>query len=50
MQQQISVTSAEPFSLSANAPHAIRLALGSVDMQVLRQALITVRTIIGAYL
>ena len=50
MQQQISVTSAEPFSLSAHTPHAIRLALGSVDMHVLRQALITVRTIIGAYL
>jgi DNA-binding transcriptional MocR family regulator len=50
MQQQISVTTAEPFSLSANTPHAIRLALGSVDMHVLRQALITVRTIVGAYL
>ena len=50
MQQQISVTTAEPFSLLANTPHAIRLALGSVDMQVLRQALITVRTIVGAYL
>ncbi|WP_130929724.1 PLP-dependent aminotransferase family protein [Pseudomonas sp. Sample_20] len=50
MHQQISVTSAEPFSLSANTPHAIRLALGSVDMKVLRQALFTVRTIVGAYL
>ncbi|MBJ7373151.1 MAG: PLP-dependent aminotransferase family protein [Pseudomonas sp.] len=50
MHQQISVTSAEPFSLSANTPHAIRLALGSVDMKVLRQALFTVRTIVDAYL
>jgi DNA-binding transcriptional MocR family regulator len=49
-QQQISVTTAEPFAVSAHVPHAIRLALGSVDMAVLRQALITVRKIIGAYL
>ncbi|MBC3273352.1 PLP-dependent aminotransferase family protein [Pseudomonas sp. SWRI81] len=50
MQQQISVTSAEPFSVSSHVPHAIRLALGSVDMAVLREALTTVRRIIGAYL
>ncbi|QAX85680.1 GntR family transcriptional regulator [Pseudomonas sp. DTU12.3] len=50
MHAQISVTSAEPFSVSAHVPHAIRLALGSVDMEVLRQALITVRKVIGAYL
>lgn len=50
MQQQISVTSAEPFSVSSNTPHALRLALGSVDMDVLRQALLAVRTIVGAYL
>jgi DNA-binding transcriptional MocR family regulator len=49
-QHQISVTTAEPFAVSAHVPHAIRLALGSVDMAVLRQALITVRKIIGAYL
>jgi DNA-binding transcriptional MocR family regulator len=49
-QQQISVTTAEPFAVSAHVPHAIRLALGSVDMAVLRQALITVRKIVGAYL
>lgn len=50
MHEQISVTTAEPFSVSAQVPHAIRLALGSVDMDVLRQALITVRKVIGAYL
>jgi DNA-binding transcriptional MocR family regulator len=50
MREQISVTTAEPFSVSAHVPHAIRLALGSVDMAVLRQALTTVRQIIGAYL
>jgi hypothetical protein len=31
-------------------PHAIRLALGSVEMDVLRQALTTVRKVIAAYL
>lgn len=50
MHEQISVTSAEPFSVSTHTPHAIRLALGSVDMDVLRQALITVRKVLGAYL
>ncbi len=50
MHEQISVTTAEPFSVSAHVPHAIRLALGSVGMDVLRQALIKVRQIIGAYL
>jgi DNA-binding transcriptional MocR family regulator len=50
MHEQISVTTAEPFAVSAHVPHAIRLALGSVPMDVLRQALITVRKVIGAYL
>ncbi|RON72451.1 PLP-dependent aminotransferase family protein [Pseudomonas fluorescens] len=50
MHEQISVTTAEPFSVSTHTPHAIRLALGSVDMDVLRQALITVRKVVGAYL
>ncbi|HEX4549436.1 PLP-dependent aminotransferase family protein [Pseudomonas sp.] len=48
--QQILVTTAEPFAVSAHVPHAVRLALGSVSMDVLRQALITVRKVIGAYL
>jgi len=50
MQKQISVTTAEPFAVSAHVPHAIRLALGSVEMDVLRQALTTVRKVIAAYL
>ena len=50
MHEQISVTTAEPFSVSGHAPHAIRLALGSVEMDVLRQALIKIRRTIGAYL
>ncbi|MEO3726094.1 PLP-dependent aminotransferase family protein [Pseudomonas syringae] len=50
MQEQVSVTTAEPFTVSAHVPHAIRLALGSVDMLVLRQALLKVRKVVGAYL
>ncbi|MEN5312594.1 PLP-dependent aminotransferase family protein [Pseudomonas koreensis] len=50
MHEQISVTTAEPFAVSAHVPHAIRLALGSVPMDVLRRALITVRKVIAAYL
>lgn len=50
MHEQVSVTTAEPFSVASHTPHAIRLALGSVEMGVLRQALMTVRKIIAAYL
>lgn len=50
MRKQISVTSAEPFAVTSHVPHAIRLALGSVDIDVLRQALSTVRQVLGAYL
>ena len=50
MREQISVTSAEPFAVASHVPHAIRLALGSVDIDVLRQALRRIRQILGAYL
>ncbi|MGD8106399.1 PLP-dependent aminotransferase family protein [Pantoea sp. FN0302] len=43
MQQQISVSTAEPFSTSQNVPHAIRLALGSVTLDKLRLALSAVK-------
>lgn len=39
----ISVSTAEPFAVSAHVPHALRLALGSVDMPALRDALTKVR-------
>lgn len=42
----ISVSTAEPFSVSAHVPHALRLALGSVDMAALREALLTVRKVV----
>jgi DNA-binding transcriptional MocR family regulator len=45
----IAVSTAEPFSTSEHVPHAIRLALGSVDMDVLKEALKNVKRIIGVY-
>ncbi|NWA81338.1 PLP-dependent aminotransferase family protein [Pseudomonas sp. D2002] len=42
----ISVSTAEPFAVSATVPHALRLALGSVDMQALREALVKVREVV----
>ncbi|AIG01014.1 GntR family transcriptional regulator [Pseudomonas fluorescens] len=48
--ENISVSTAEPFSVSAQVPHAIRLALGSVDKNALHAALLTVRKVVEAYL
>lgn len=42
----ISVSTAEPFAVSAHVPHALRLALGSVDMPALREALVKVRKVV----
>lgn len=39
LQQQIAVSTAEPFATTAQAPHALRLALGSVPLEVLEPAL-----------
>lgn len=39
----ICVSTAEPFAVSAHVPHALRLALGSVEMGALREALGKVR-------
>ncbi|WP_455930118.1 aminotransferase-like domain-containing protein [Pseudomonas fluorescens] len=41
--EQISVSTAEPFAVSATVPHALRLALGSVSMAALGAALVKVR-------
>jgi DNA-binding transcriptional MocR family regulator len=43
LRERISVSTAEPFATSAHVPHAIRLALGSVSMENLRDALVKVR-------
>lgn len=48
MRERISVSTAEPFATSARVPHAIRLALGSVDLGTLREALETVAAVIAA--
>ncbi len=45
-QKGVSVSTAEPFSVSGHVPHAIRLALGSVDKAALRAALLKVRWVI----
>ncbi|TKK29901.1 GntR family transcriptional regulator [Pseudomonas sp. CFBP13528] len=42
----ICVSTAEPFAVCAQVPHALRLALGSVSMTALHQALITVRKVV----
>jgi len=42
----ISVSTAEPFSASPHVPHAIRVALGSVELQTLRPALQKLRRVI----
>ncbi|WLH27032.1 PLP-dependent aminotransferase family protein [Pseudomonas sp. FP215] len=42
----ISVSTAEPFAVSAQVPHALRLALGSVPMAALWEALVEVRKVV----
>ncbi|NVZ50575.1 PLP-dependent aminotransferase family protein [Pseudomonas sp. B6002] len=44
--ENISVSTAEPFAVSATVPHALRLALGSVTMPSLREALLAVRKVV----
>jgi len=45
--ENIAVSTAEPFAVSAHVPHALRLALGSVDMTALREALLAVRKVVA---
>ncbi len=49
MREQVSVSPAEPFAITSHVPHAIRLALGSVDVESLRQALVKVKRVVGYY-
>lgn len=49
LRENVSVSLAEPFVSAAPVPHAIRLALGSVDPDTLRVALERVRRVIGQY-
>ncbi|BCS44492.1 hypothetical protein ALQ89_00722 [Pseudomonas amygdali pv. tabaci] len=39
-----------PFCTSAHVPHALRLALGSVSTETLREALTTLKRVVGAYI
>jgi DNA-binding transcriptional MocR family regulator len=47
MREHIWVSTAEPFSTAPQVPHAIRLALGSVDPDTLKSALRRVRSVIA---
>src|SRR5262249_30517661 len=47
LEEQVSVSTAEPFATTAQAPHAIRLALGSVGLDTLQAALERVRRVIA---
>lgn len=49
LREQISVSTAQPFAISTHVPHAIRLALASVEMGALRGALAKVKWVIEAY-
>jgi DNA-binding transcriptional MocR family regulator len=49
MRETISVSTAEPFTTTKNPPHAIRLALGSVNLDVLAQSLDKVKRVVDAY-
>ncbi len=50
IQHRISVSTAAPFATTHQIPHAIRIALGSVDLQVLQQALATISYVIGDHI
>ncbi|MBB5459686.1 DNA-binding transcriptional MocR family regulator [Paraburkholderia sp. Cpub6] len=47
MRERISVSTALPFATSTHVPHAIRLAIGSVDLATLRRSLETVARVIN---
>ncbi|WP_405162896.1 PLP-dependent aminotransferase family protein [Nocardia sp. NBC_01499] len=49
VREHVSVSTAEPFAVSANVPHAIRLALGSTDLDTLREALGRVKQVVDAH-
>jgi DNA-binding transcriptional MocR family regulator len=49
VRERVSVSTAEPFTTSNQVPHAIRLALGSVELDALREALETVKRVIAGF-
>ncbi|WP_353226744.1 PLP-dependent aminotransferase family protein [Pseudomonas qingdaonensis] len=49
MREQVAVSTAQPFATTSHVPRALRLALGSVDLDTLRAALAKVRWVVQAY-
>ncbi|WP_240902473.1 PLP-dependent aminotransferase family protein [Aquitalea denitrificans] len=49
LRENIAVSNAEPYSTSKHVPHALRLALGSVEMETLHSSLQTVGDVIRRY-
>jgi DNA-binding transcriptional MocR family regulator len=49
VREGISVSTAEPFSTSEHVPHAIRVALGSVELSTLRESLEKIGSVIASY-
>ncbi|SEQ30251.1 DNA-binding transcriptional regulator, MocR family, contains an aminotransferase domain [Pseudomonas sp. NFACC02] len=49
LSENIAVSTAEPFSISSPVPHALRLALGSLEPDALVEALHKVRQVIGNF-
>ncbi|MCD5992613.1 PLP-dependent aminotransferase family protein [Pseudomonas sp. CDFA 602] len=49
LRQNVAVSTAEPFAIAGSAPHAIRIALGSVGMEDLRRGLEKVRDAVLVY-
>ncbi len=49
MREHICVSTAEPFATSAHVPHALRLALGSVSLATLSDALAKVKWVVQAH-
>ena len=49
MRENVSVSTAEPFATTKHPPHALRLALGSVTLDVLTQSLQTVKRVVDGY-
>jgi DNA-binding transcriptional MocR family regulator len=47
--EAVSVSTADPFATTPQVPHALRLALGSVELDALRAGLQTVRRVIEAH-
>ena len=43
LRQRIAVATAQPYATTPSAPHALRLALGSIPLSQLRAALLCVR-------